>query len=144
MFFQAVKDHLIFKPQAYNMNKAKPPFEATDYLLFYFAADEMDAQDKVCDFVLNRSGMWDCTAVSGSSASYEFMGMPRSEIAMRTLPCPCEFCFAGRYTMCTNRDIVSTYNNTTVSLRVVEAPELMQMPLGSNYTISVLKAFPES
>ena len=52
------------------MNKAKPPFEATNDLLYYFAADDSDAEGKNCDFVLDRSEMWDNTQVDGCSSSY--------------------------------------------------------------------------
>jgi hypothetical protein len=66
-FFCAVKDHVEHTEQAY-MSRAKPPCEATNYMLFYFASDENDAAGKEhVAAVLDRETMWDCTAAVGSS-----------------------------------------------------------------------------
>jgi hypothetical protein len=138
-FYEAVRQHLIFVEQTYT-NKAKPPFEATNYMLFYFAADAEDAEGKHCDYVMDRTQMWDCTKLPGSSTSYDFVGMPRSLVKMRTLPCPCGFCCAGAYDYCTNIDIVNVFVDRPMRQIHVACPERLQEPL-NNYTVTVLKAF---
>lgn len=141
-FFQAVKEHLVFEPKAY-MNRAKPTFEATDYMLLYYAADANDAVGKACNFTLNRSEMWNPSVLKGSSTKYEFIGLASSKIAMRSLPCPCQQCFAGTYAMCTNIDIVSTFLEKTMTITVIEAPEYLELPLAPNrdYSKPLLRAF---
>jgi hypothetical protein len=125
------------------MRKAKAPFEATNYMLFYFAANAEDAAGKECDYVLNRSEMWDNTAVAGSSTSYEFVGLALSKLKMRALPCPCENCFNNMHAECTNRYIVSAFKEFTVSEIVTNCPDHLQLPLENNklYTNRLLKAF---
>ena len=59
-FYEAVSKHLVLTEKSY-ASKPKPPFEATNYLLYYFAANEQDAVGKTCHFVLDRTRMWDTT-----------------------------------------------------------------------------------
>jgi hypothetical protein len=138
-FYEAVRDHLIFKESSYQ-NKPKPPFEATNYMLFYFAADEKDAEGKECAHVMDRSQMWDCTKLPGCSTAYDFVGMPDSLVLMRTLPCACGCCYSGLYDHCTNVDIVGSFADRPMRQIHVDCPERLQEPL-SAYTIAVLKAF---
>lgn len=137
-----MKEHLIFQEKAY-LNKAKPPFEATNYILYYFAADNIDAVGKNCNFVLDRSEMWDNTQVSGCSSAYEFVGLPECKLNMRMLPCPCLACGDWNYDQCSNRTIVSAFKEIKVSEVVTNSPEYLQLPLETNklYTARLLKAF---
>jgi hypothetical protein len=139
-FYEAVKKHLNFIEQSY-LARSKPPFEATSYMLFYFAADARDAHGKHCDLVLDRSQMWDCKPINHTNISYEFLGLPMSRIQLRNLPCPCENCFNEMYEICTNRCIVKAFK--VVPLKQIVAGEYLQLPLESNkaYTKAVLKAF---
>ena len=137
-FYEAVRDNLTFERSEY-AKRAKPPFEATAYILFYFAASVDDAQGKEHHCVLNRNEMWDCTAVDGSSTAYEFAGKADSIISIRTLPCPCSCCQADDPTQCTNVNIVSTFRDSPIALVDNEAPEYLQLPLIQ--TVATLKAF---
>ena len=127
------------------MNRVKKaPFEATNYMLYYFAADADDAVGKACDHVLDRTKMWENTLIPGCKTAYDFGSLPESVLSMRNLPCVCSFCCADRYHQCTNTDIVGRFQDIPVS-RVAEAecPPTLQEPIEGNraYTIGVLKAF---
>lgn len=141
-FYETVKEHLLFQPQMYT-NKAKNPFEATNYVLYYFAADENDAEGKECDFVLDRSAMWDNTAVDGSSKCYEFVGLDNIKLKTRHLPCPCENCCVElRFDMCLNIDIVGAFTEYAMREISIEAPEYLQRPIGvKGNTIKFFQAF---
>lgn len=141
-FYVAVKDNLVFKERAY-MTQAKAPFEATNYMLYYFASNENNAEGKTCDYVMDRSKMWDCSAVSGCSGAYDFVGISGSSVLMRSLPCPCGSCCSERYDHCTNTAIVSRFEVKHIRQIVVECPDFLQLPLEGNrlYTNSLLKAF---
>ena len=144
-FFQAVKEHLILEPKAY-MNRAKPVFEATDYLLWYYASDDTEAVGKNCDFVLNRKEMWNPTLLKGSSSKHDFIGMASKKIMMRSLPCPCEFCATDRFELCINSSIVSNFTESSMSISLVEAPEYLELPIAMNkkYTRDFLRSFIQS
>jgi hypothetical protein len=139
-FYEAVRDHLHLKVQAY-MNKEKPVFEATKYLLFYVAADANDAVGKEHCFVLNRSEMWNCTSVPDTSKSYNFRAYPDSRLSVRYLPCPCLHCFNGQVEVCTNVDIVGEEVVHEISLVEHVIPELLFEPLDRNYINAVLEGF---
>lgn len=145
-FFEAVEEHLVFEPQKYT-SKAKPPFEATGYKLYYYAANEADEAGKErISFTLNRSDMWNCTVLHGSSNAYEFVGLPRNvdnknQIAMRWLPCPCKPCFEGDYNSCKNSNIVGDMEADEMKvILTAECPDRLDVPL-TDYTVLVLKAF---
>lgn len=141
-FYQAVKDHLVFKEKAF-LCKPKAPFEATNYILYYFAANEQDAEGKICDYVLDRSKMWDNSEVPGCKKAFEFIGLPFSKLKMRDLPCPCAFCCRELYDRCTNRLIVSNFSELQMRRVAFETPEYLHLPLEGNrlYTVGYLKAF---
>jgi hypothetical protein len=114
-FFTAVKKLLVFS-QHYATTKDKyfkPLMAATNYVLLYVASDEADALGKVdVDMILDRSTMWDCTVLTGSSSKYEFCGMDHvpaagaHNIGMRFLPCPCKHCYQNDFAACSNQLIV--------------------------------------
>ena len=145
-FYTAVKCNLKHKAKCY-ANKAKPPFEATSYELYYYAANEADEIGKTDVMVtLDRSEMWDSTPLLGSSTCYEFVGMPplpdgEHRIGMRLLPCPCEGCLRDDYDACSNRNLVSTMSVSVMRYkRRPEAPDRLVLPL-QQYKVDVLKAF---
>ena len=141
-----MKTHLILDKRDYK-NREKLPFEATSYQLHYVAANESDAcgKDDVTA-VLNRTTMWNCNVVSGSSGCYEFLGLPRAEngdfkIKRRLLPCPCLKCFEEQYDECTNVDVVGLMKSHTMrEIAEVECPDFLTVPL-DNYTVCEMKAF---
>ena len=141
-FYCGVRDHCTWKEKDWEKNP-KPPFEATNYILYYFAANAQDAVGKDCDFVLDRTEMWDNTQVPGCSSAYDFVGMPGSTLCMRALPCACAFCCANRYEQCTNRFYVGSFREVALSVVEINCPEFLQLPLETNRlcTINVLKAF---
>lgn len=142
-FYLGVREHGQLKEKTWQ-NMPKAPFEATKYMLYYFAANAQDAAGKDhCDFVLDRNEMWDNTNVPGCSFAYEFVGMPGNAICMRRLPCPCALCCAERYDQCTNPRITGAFRNVVMRVVDVDCPEFLQLPLETNkdYTIKVLKAF---
>ena len=141
-FYEAVKEHLLFREKAY-MNNSKPVFEATNYILYYFAADAKDADGKTHDYVLDRSKMWENTHVNGCSNAYEFVGLPSGKLNMRELPCPCGFCFAEHHALCSNLEIVPQFKEFTMREVITDAPEYLQLPLEDKkeYSVRVLKAF---
>lgn len=55
-FYCGVRDHCTWKEKDWE-KKPKPPFEATNYILYYFAANAQDAVGKDCDFVLDRKSV---------------------------------------------------------------------------------------
>ena len=140
-FFCAVKDNLDFIEHAH-MNRSKPPFEATNYMLFYYASDEKDAEGKeFCTAVLDRSEMWDCSAVKGSSTCYEFAGRAETSIETRHLPCPCEYCSSHSDDMeCTNAHVVGNKTLHAMTLVEYDDSEYIKMPL-DNHTIRDLMHF---
>lgn len=136
-----MKTTLSFKPKCYE-SKPKPPFEATGYELFYYAANVEDENGKTDVMVtLNRSEMWNCSELKGSSACYEFNGLTNSSIGMRMLPCPCAECIRGIYDACSNVRIVGDMKYQEMKhIAEVDVPDTLSMPLTS-YTIAILKAF---
>ena len=111
-FYCAVKSSLRFIPKCYD-HAPKPPFEATGYELFYYAANEIDEAGKTDVMVtLNRAEMWDSNELHGCSQCYEFVGMAplpdsnESHIGKRAFPCACENCLRDDYDACTNSHIV--------------------------------------
>ena len=145
-FYEAVKNHLILDKKDYE-GREKLPFEATSYQLHYIAANESDAfgKDDVTA-VLDRTTMWNCNVVNGSSSSYEFIGLPRCDngefiIKKRFLPCPCLKCLQEKYDECTNLDIVGQMKSHTMR-EIVEAecPDYLTAPL-DGYTARELQAF---
>ena len=141
-FYLGVREHGQLKEQTWE-TRPKAPFEASNYMLYYFAANAQDAVGKDCDFVLDRTEMWDNSNVPGCSFAYEFVGMPGSAICMRRLPCPCAFCCGERYDQCTNPRITGAFRNIAMRRVDVDCPEFLQLPLETNkaYTIKVLKSF---
>ena len=137
-----MRDNLNLSEKSY-LTKPKRPCEATNYILYYFAANAQDAEGKTCDYVLDRSEMWNSTQVPGCKAAYDFVGMPRNRLSMRTLPCVCAYCCADRYGQCANVGIVGNFDEHSVSLVEVDCPEFLQLPLEGNrtYSINVLKIF---
>ena len=127
--------------QAY-MSRAKPPCEATNYMLFYFALDENDAAGKEhVAAVLDRKTMWDCSAAVGSSTCYEFVGLPGSSLSMRYLPCPCQACCDDTLAEpCSNLCIVGEKTATAMSFIEYEDIDMLHMPL-TTYTNAVLLRF---
>jgi hypothetical protein len=145
-FFQAVEEHLVFKQQNY-YKSAKPPFEATCYKLYYYAADEADRVGKErSSYTLNRNNKWNCTVLKGSSAAYEFVGLALSPngahlIAMRFLPCPCAVCFNGEYHLCELSPIVGDMEADVMKPKeAADCPDRLGVPL-TKYTNAVLEAF---
>lgn len=138
-FYQAVREHCILKEKNWE-NKPKPPFEATNYILYYFAANAVDAEGKECDYVLDRTTMWDNTEVRGCASAYDFVGMPGSALTLRELPCPCSYCCTGRYEHCTNMCVVGEFRGIAMSAVEYDCPEFLQLPL-TGYTIKFMKAF---
>jgi hypothetical protein len=124
------------------MSKAKLPFEATGYLLYYFAAHAADAvgKEQWCAAIVDRTTKWHCTPVNGSHGSYEFGGLTGNSIAMRYLPCPCQSCFNNNPGACTN--LTFTDKAVTIAMRLIEidCPDTLQLPL-SKYTILILTSF---
>jgi hypothetical protein len=145
-FFEAVEEHLIFVHQDYT-NREKPPFEATNYLLYYYAANEADEIGKErISYTLDRKEMWNCTAAKGTMNTYEFVGLPPTtggdfEILMRDLPCPCDSCLTGSYAECSNSHIVGAMENCPMKeIPPIDVPALLTAPINTN-TIPFLKAF---
>lgn len=145
-FYTAVKRNLHHKAKCY-ASKAKPPFEATCYELYYYAANEADEIGKTdVMLTLDRSEMWDSSPLLGSSTCYEFVGMPplldgQHRIGMRQLPCPCAGCLRDDYDACSNRNLVSTMSFNVMRYKNrPEAPHRLALPL-QQYTVDVLKAF---
>lgn len=146
-FYLAVKKHLVLDESAYNQDKEKPIFAATSYKLYYVAADEADARDKDDVFLtLDRTKMWDCNVVNGSSRCYEFIGQPvgadgKLRITKRFLPCPCSQCRDASYENCLNNDVVTTTTTNVIKVREAEGcPDNLDVPL-NQYTNGMLKAF---
>lgn len=139
-FYDTVKEDLKLPDRCY-FSKPKPPFEATKYMLYYFAANELDAAGRQCDYVLDRSQMWNSTSIPGCRSAYDFVGITGSRVNMRVLPCACAYCCGGRYAQCSNVDIVGRFVDYRLSL--VECPDYLQLPLEGNraYTAAVLKVF---
>jgi hypothetical protein len=147
-FYEAVKKFLKFIAKTYSNDKAKPPFEATGYELFYVASDEQDEQGKTdVAMTLDMSTKWDCTPLPGCSTCYEFIGMQatvdnRNQIGMRTLPCPCEFCLCLSFELCVNKHIVEDMGFFEMSeVEFINSPNELEQPLASKYTVADLKAF---
>ena len=146
-FYEAVKDTVVLKRRSYAARE-KPPFEATGYELFYYAAHEADERGKTDVMVtLNRKqDMWDCTELKGSSERYEFVGMPLSSsgaytISMRILPCPCVCCSIGDYHLCINEEIVGEMQSDTMKFKEApDCPDRLSLPL-EKYTNDILKEF---
>ena len=145
-FFVAAKKVVTLTPKLW-LNKAKPPFEATRYQLYYVAANEADEQGKTDVWLtLDRTQMWNCNTLYGSKSCYEFIGiMPtfdgKNQVAMRFLPCPCEHCVAFAFEMCLNRDIVENMTFEIMTLKAeVEEEEILAQPL-NQYVVAVLKKF---
>lgn len=145
-FFTATKEVSTFTPKKYG-TKAKPKFEATNYITLFVAANEDDERGKLdVALTLNRSEMWDCNVLKGSFSCYEFIGMMpypcgATMIAMRNLPCPCEYCVDCRYELCFNRAIVGEMTFSEMKLKPpVECMEELALPL-TQYTVAVLKLF---
>ena len=84
-FYKAVQEHVKLIEKSY-VNKPKAPFEATNYILYYFAANAQDVEGKTCDAVLDRAQMWDTTQVPGCFSAYDFVGLPGCKLSMRILP----------------------------------------------------------
>jgi hypothetical protein len=107
-----------------------------------FAANATDAwgKEENCIAILDRTQMWNCTAVKGSSSSFEFVGLRDSKISMRSLPCPCQSCFDNNFDACTN--LAFTEEKVTQELTLVEivCPQFLTMPLDT-ITNPVLEAF---
>jgi hypothetical protein len=122
------------------MKEPKLPFEASNYMLFYFAAGAADAEGKTCEYVLDRTQMWDCTDVPGCSSCYEFVGLAANGLNMRALPCPCESCCSGQYEMCTLGDIVPAVSMLHMTAISTDSPEYLQLPL-SQYNVRAMKNF---
>jgi hypothetical protein len=146
-FFEAVMKFLIFNAQDYS-KRAKLPFEATGYELFYVASDEIDEQGKThVTLTLDMSTKWDCTPLPGCKTSYEFIGLQptvdgRKQIGMRILPCPCEFCLSLTFESCLNRDIVGNMGFTEMrAIEHVESPAELNEPIATNCNVLQLKAF---
>lgn len=142
-FFQAIQENLIFVAGVYE-KRAKPTFEATGYQQYYYAADETDEIGKtMVTATLDRSLMWNCSAVKGTNTCYEFIGLPRCAdekhwMATRKLPCPCCAFVCYNYNACTQRDIVGPVTEHTMNeIRTVECPNRLTAPL-NNYVKSVL------
>ena len=138
-FYQALQQYLVLKEQAY-MDREKPTFEASNYLLFYVAAGDEDAVDKECIFALNRMNKWDCTGVTNTNLCYEFMGLQESCIALRHLPCPCQHCATFDYGCCDNKEVVGEMTMQEVYYKEVDCPDVLVEPLTS-YANAVLLAF---
>ena len=144
-FFMAVRNHLQFVPPQHLDKRAKPPFEATGHQLYYYAADEADEIGKtLVSVTLDRKTMWDCNIVKGSSSAYEFFGLQKcgedNLIMKRTLPCPCDACFALQFGECAYRDIVGEFEFHEMKYKAYECPDILDMPL-EQYVVTVLKAF---
>lgn len=122
------------------MNRAKPIFEASNYLHFYVAAGDEDAVGKECIFVLNRKNKWDCTGVTNTNNSYEFIGLQESCIALRYLPCPCQHCSTFDYGCCDNKEIVGEMTMQEVNYKEVDCPDVLIEPLTS-YGNDILLGF---
>ena len=145
-FFNSTKDILKLVPKHYE-KKAKPSFEATSIMTLYVAASTDDEEGKLdVALTLDRTKMWDSNVVNGSSSCYEFIGMVpqlegKTSIAMRYLPCPCEYCVDCRFEFCSNRDIVGTPTFHEMKLKPpVECMEELVEPL-TQYTVAILKLF---
>lgn len=138
-FYKAVKDHVVLREQSY-MHVAKRPFEANNYILYYVAANEIDAEGKEYDILLDRSQMWDNTGTPGSSSSYEFVGLQNIKLHMRALPCPCYNCVCGEYNACANFHIVGRFDEIAIKEIITQGTEYISLPLES-HTVRVLKAF---
>ena len=80
----------------------KSPMAATNYELYFVAADHADALGKPLEHVhiiLDRTKMWNASALPGSSYVYEVAGVTHEKqndktgasynICMKFLPCPC-------------------------------------------------------
>lgn len=145
-FYSAVQEHLVLNKRSYE-RREKPPFEATAYHLHYFAANAEDEVGKEgVSGTLDRTKMWNCSVLKGSSSCHEFVGLPRGNggeyrIKKRFLPCPCSQCRDELYHLCENVDIVEQMEEGTMKLiNAVECPDVLTVPL-SEYTIATLKSF---
>lgn len=147
-FFKALIDHLEFVPPRNLEKRAKPTFEATGHQLYYYAADEADEAGKnLVSVTLDRKEMWDCNTVKGSSSVYEFVGLKKcgddNMMMKRTLPCPCDACFALQFGACSHRDIVGEFEFHEMQHKAYDSPDMLEVPL-EQYVVAVLKAFIKS
>jgi hypothetical protein len=144
-FFQAVDQHLEFSAQNYE-RKEKPPFEATGYKLYYYAADQDDETGKRdVAHTLDRKQMWDCTAIKETNRCYEFVGLPPvgdvPQLSLRYLPCPCECCRDENYGQCGNAAIVGEMKTSSITFKQpAECPDRLETPL-NQYINDILRAF---
>lgn len=143
-----MKTTLSFKGKCYD-SKPKQPFEATGYELFYYAANEQDETGKTDVMVtLDRSQMWNCSELKGSSACYEFNGMENSFIGMlHLLECGrCRVRVLHVYAVNmmnarTGTEIVGDMNVLEMKyIAAVDVPDTLTLPLNT-YSIATLKAF---
>jgi hypothetical protein len=141
-----VKLLLKLAPRTYR-NKAKSPFEATRYEVYYVAANAADEQGKLdVALTLDRTTAWNCSKLHGSSTHYEFIGMPptfagKYQIAMRYLPCPCEKCSNYEFERCLNRDIVGDMDlQEMYEIAPVLCADVLTEPL-TQYNKDVLQQF---
>ena len=96
---------------------------ATSYMWIYCASDPKDAEDKHANHmvVLDRTKMWDATAIRGCKNNYAFETVrgdtlhPNTNLRSRTYPCPCQPCRSGsKEQECLNMNIVGrwTYHHS--------------------------------
>ena len=127
--------------------RPKRIFEATKYYVYYVAADKDDALNKEdVDLTLDRSQMWNCSVLNGSSSCYDFRGLPLQEdgqyrIQKRFLPCPCYNCYNDNYNACLHLNIVATINTSIMKLvNAGDCPDILQVPL-NQYSNDILRQF---
>ena len=154
-FYLAVKEHCVLKkPKTRSSQDKDSVFAATSYQTYYAASSPSDAIDKECAIVLDRENdMWNCTAVNGSKSNYEFFGLPEIEeshsyntqLNMRFLPCPCQFCLQGDSAQCTNSTIVGTVAPSQIYYKApTVAPDVLDIDKLESYSNDVLLAFIKS
>jgi hypothetical protein len=156
-FYMALYEHLKLE-KSYETIEAKykkSPMAATNYELYFVAADHADAFGKPLEHVhiiLDRSKMWNASTLPGSSNVYEVAGVTHEKqnektgaeynIWMKFLPCPCAQCFFDKNNdLCENINIVGEKQyNCIVKKDIDDIPDELFEPL-LQYTAPVLLGF---